>query len=127
MCAAGCPPSNCLSDRSPARMQADTHSIGYQVINSTSCGAVHFSNVTQDFFNYQYATYARSVLLFDWVVVPVITLGAPPPMMPGSLHSAGLICCPWMTCISLSGRCLTIPLSVLLQRLPEPVQHDRQL
>eukprot|EP00891_Asterochloris_glomerata_P005134 jgi/Astpho2/5134/Aster-06345 len=37
---------------------ADTHSIGYQVINSTSCGAVHFSNVTQDFFNYQYATYA---------------------------------------------------------------------
>ena len=115
------PLQNCLSDHSSARMQADTHSIGYQVINSTSCGAVHFSNVTQDFFNYQYATYARSVLLFDWVVVPVITLGAPPPMVPGDLHSAELTCCPGMTCISLSGPCLIISLSVLLQRLPEPV------
>ena len=53
------------ADCSPDRLQADAHSIGYQVINSTSCGAVHFSNVTQDFFDYQYATYARSVLLFD--------------------------------------------------------------
>ena len=52
------------ADCSPARLQADAHSIGYQVINSTSCGAVHFSNLTQDFFNYQYATYARSVLPF---------------------------------------------------------------
>ena len=58
-----------------ARLQADAHSIGYQVTNSTSCGAVHFSNVTQDFFNYQYATYARSVLLFGWVLVLVIALG----------------------------------------------------
>ena len=62
---------------SPAGLQADAHSIGYQVINGTACGAVHFSNVTQDFFDYQYATYARSVLMFDWVVVPLAALDLP--------------------------------------------------